>query len=320
LTSNLELDSLSSFLSLLPPSYFARHGSQEESDRRRGEFDTSPYHPNFPLYPEAELVVESLNKILFATRAVYLRASSSLFDDILSLPPQEDREKKDGHPLIKIDEEGALFEIFLRYAHRGRLLVDGQPPLPPWSAVLLLSKLFDKYDSPDLARFFLIEHLPKFIRDPIIPLEVRGPSVVAGTKISLPPPVEVFAISSIHGLEDLAQRSLRWNHNYGTVSPGTLSLSHNDSADPRKMHNDWRPHGLGDLKLDLLSRVPLKVVLDFSKLIVKVLTTPGYSWINAGDDFKVRRVSLHLSLSFPHPPLQTKPDASSFSSPTAINT
>ncbi|KAL7413144.1 hypothetical protein BDY24DRAFT_415643 [Mrakia frigida] len=194
---------------------------KRKADDTQDKVDPSPYHPNFPLYPEADIVVESSNK------------------------------KKDGHLLIKIEEAGELFEVFLRYAPRGRLLIEGQPPPNP-------PKLFDKYDSPALARYFLIEHLPRLVMDPVLPRGVRGACLVAGTDAQLPLPVEVFAVASIHGREDLAQRSLR-----------------------------LAPSGLGHLSLSLLSRLPTKVVRDFSSLYGKVLTTHGYSWIKAGDDFKL---------------------------------
>jgi len=283
LTSNFEL--VPSLLPSSPSSSFAAMAPKRKATDASDGVAPSPYHANVSLYPEADLVVESSDKILFATRALHLRSASSLFDDILSLPPQEDREKKDGHPLIKIDEEGELFEIFLRYAHRGRLLVEGQPPQPDWDAILLLSKRFDKYDSPDLARSFLIEHLPKFIMDPSVPAAIRGEFVVAGTNDELPLPVEVFAVASIYGLEDLAQRSLRWNNSYGISFPGIVSLSHDDPANEKHMSTDWRSSGLGDLELDLLSRLPVELIAQFSRIYQKVVSTPGYSWIKAGDDF-----------------------------------
>ena len=107
--------------------------------------------------------------------------------------------------------------------------------------------------------------------------------MVAGTDNTV---VEVFAVAAIHGLEDLAQRSLSWSHIWGKTVVGVQSLVHNDPKDPGKLEKDWRPYGVGDIPIDLLSRLPVKVVRDFALLYQKVLTTPGYSWIKAGDDFK----------------------------------
>jgi len=157
--------------------------------------NSTPYHANFPPYPEADLVVESSDKILFATRALYLRAVSSVFDDILGIPSSNE-DKKDGLPLIKIEEEGEIFEIFLRYAHRGRHLVDGKAPEPSWKQILLLSRLVDKYDPPNLGRLILEEQLPRFFKDSRLSAPLRGELVVTGTSdVTLPKTVEVFAVA-----------------------------------------------------------------------------------------------------------------------------
>ena len=91
----------------------------------------SSYSPVFRPYDGADLVVETSDGILFATRALYLRAVSSVFDDILGLP-DSNKEKKDGLPLIKIEETGEILEVFLRYAHRDKLFVGGKGPEPTW--------------------------------------------------------------------------------------------------------------------------------------------------------------------------------------------
>lgn len=245
------------------------------------------YSPNFPLYDGADLVIQSRDGVLFATRALHLRAASSVFDDILSLPPREEQEKKDGLLLLKIEEDSSLFAFLLRYIHPEKLFVDGQLPTATWSTILLLSKLFDKYHTPLLSRLILLEHLPRFIQDPLVPKEARG-----NTSTNLPNAIGVFAIATIHGLEDLARRALKWNHAFMVHEKGARTMSHDDGTDKKKVWLDRRPSGIGDLSLDLLSRMSSKVVRDFSALRQKVLLVPDYSWIKAGDDFKVRFVVL----------------------------
>ncbi|KAL7410948.1 hypothetical protein BDY24DRAFT_443635 [Mrakia frigida] len=110
--------------------------------RKAPEVEDAPkpverYSPIFPLYPEADLVVKT---------ALFLRAVSPVFDDILSLPAQEEHEKKDRLPLLKAS---GILEMFLRWAQRDRLLVNGQPPQPPGSTVLLLPKAFLSSRNPD---------------------------------------------------------------------------------------------------------------------------------------------------------------------------
>jgi len=83
-----------------------------------------------------------------------------------------------------------VFELFLRYVHQDRHLVDGNAPKPTWDQILLLSTLFDKYDTALLANVVFSEQLPRFFRDPLVPDSVREAALLAGSEDSLPPSIE----------------------------------------------------------------------------------------------------------------------------------
>lgn len=46
------------------------------------------------------------------------------------VPSPYNSKMKDGHPLVKLDARGDAFKIFLHYAHRDELVVDGTQPEP----------------------------------------------------------------------------------------------------------------------------------------------------------------------------------------------
>lgn len=250
-----------------------------------GSEDELPlYSPCFSLFPEADLVVQTSDEVLFATRAMYLQAASSVLDDLLSIPIRRRvHEKKDGHPLLKVDEESAEWEVFLRYAQRDRLLdASGKLPQPTWDALLLVDKMTEKYDSPNLARLIFGDQLSRFLGDPSTK---TSPDAEGGSSPA------VFALAAIHGLEDLARQALRCHHYRGLNDADVQIFKHKDSTKPAKLTKGWRPKGLGDLSIDLISRMPPQSIQRYSQLRDKVLMTPGYSWLKAGNDL---RVSLYM--------------------------
>lgn len=180
-----------------------------------------------------------------------------------------------------------MFELFLRYVHQDRHLVDGNAPKPTWDQILLLSTLFDKYDTALLAKLVFSEQLPRFFRDPLVPDSVREVHYSLDQRTASHPPSR-FAVASIHHLEDIAKKALRWAHVWGMIEEGSRTLINKDPEDENKMIVDFRPRGLGERRFELLCRLPMRVIQEYSRLFGKVLTTPGYSWIKAGDDFKVR--------------------------------
>ena len=104
----------------------------------------------------------------------------------------------------------------------------------------------------------------------------------------------------------MAKKVLKWSHTWGEVVKGSKSFSHDDASDPSKMLDDWRSSSLGDLPDELGQRLPWKVIKNFSQLSTKVWTTPGYSWIDAADDFKVCFVD-ESSTNRPRPRLTSFP-------------
>lgn len=237
------------------------------------------YSPVFPLYHGADLVVQSSNGTLFATRAIYLRAASTVFDDVLSLPVGNALKTQDGHSLLRVEEKAPLVEIILRYCHPGKLRVDGKSAEPSWDDVVELTKMFDKYDTPLLAHSFLNGHLRRFVGNPHTFVKPPCPDV---------DPVAVFAVATIFGLEDEARNALRWHHHWGKLDQkGAKSFNHRSAATPDHLQAEWRPNGLGDLPLDLLSRMSFKHIKTYCELHDKSMSTPGYSWIKVGDDFRV---------------------------------
>lgn len=288
------------------------------------ESDKKPsYSPAFPLFPDVDLVVQSSDGILFATRALYLRAASSVFDGILGMPTKNDQEKHDGHPVLKVDEKSDLVQPFLHYAQRERPAADKKPDFPPaptWPTVLLLSTMFDKYDAPLVAQACFRAELPRFIGNPWTYEAAKAKNIA---------PVQVFVVAVIHGLEDMAQRALRWHHQFWAVNSGEgiKSFSHRSSAAPEAL-SLGRPYGLGDLPLDLLARLPVKYIQKYCELHDKSVSTAGYSWIKVGDDFKVSTTSfLHAvtcaqeltsghspllpAVNFVRPPILSQPSQTS---------
>lgn len=253
------------------------------------ESDKKPsYSPAFPLFPDVDLVVQSSDGVLFATRALYLRAASSVFDGILGMPTKNDQEKHDGHPVLKVDEKSDVVQLFLHYAQRERppgATKSASPPAPTWATVLLLSAMFDKYDAPLLAQACFRAELPRFIGNPWTYKSPETKGVAA---------IQVFVIAVAHELEGIAQQALRWHHHWGLTSADYKVFQHKDSSDPAKLSDGWRPYGLGDLPIELLSKLSFKHIKRYSELHTKVLTMPSYSWRDAGDDFKVSTTSIPL--------------------------
>lgn len=179
-----------------------------------------------------------------------------------------------------MEDKSTELEVFLRYVQPDRLLFNGKTPKPNWATILLLSAMFEKYDSPGVARCVLSDQMTRFIRDPHDP-DFSPPT---GWEYRMEP----FALAAIHGLEDVAKRALRWNHSLRVVDAGALSFSHQDKADPEPMARGRRDLSLGDLPVDLLARIPPRVIKTFCQLHTKVVSQPRYSWLNAADDFQVR--------------------------------
>lgn len=238
------------------------------------------YASCFSLFKEADLVLESSDGAFFAVRSMYLKAASSVLDDILGIPAGPNQVEKDGHPLFKLDEKAAPLELFLRYVHRGRYVINGKTPEPSWDSLAAFCEMCDKYDAPITARMALLEQLPMFMGDPL----VIGSRPRRGTVFS----TNVFAIAAIHGLEDLAKAALRWHHEWETKSIEPLrTLSHRHPSEPYAVRESWRPTGLGDVRLSLLSRLSPLVIKSYCAFHTKVLVDPAYSWLHAGDDFTV---------------------------------
>lgn len=235
------------------------------------------YSPNFPLYPEADLIVQSSDGTLFATRAVYLRAASTVFDDLLGLPVDFGQARKDGNPLLQVDESAQALEVFLRYAQKDRLRdAAGALPQPSWDTIVLMIKMIDKYNAPALGRFIFSDQLPRFIAHLGVLPDVQAVE-----------PVNVFAVAAIYELELLAQEALRWHHRWGRRVPEAQSFQHQNPSKPSEMDIGWRPSGIGNLPMDLLSRLSLEHIQRYCQLHDKSMSTPGYSWIKVGDDFRV---------------------------------
>ena len=253
----------------------------EESDQSSSS-SSSSYSKLFPVCATADLVVESSDGTHFAVRSLHLRAASSVLDDLLGIPTCENQDTKDRLPLIKLAEKADEIEIFLRYGQPDRLCFDGKPPRITWHAVCQLSKLLDKYDSPLVAHTLMTDQLPRYIGNPLLPSTRSCRRGVTAT--------EVFVVACLHGKETLAKDALRWHHVWGFETkngiPTTLKLR--GSVDPDLASLDWRPSGLGDVPVELLSRLPTSVVRFYSALHLEVLVTPGYSWLDAAGDFKVR--------------------------------
>ena len=243
---------------------------------------TSTYSAAFPLYKDADLVVQSSDGTLFATRALHLRSASSVFEDILGMPAAQDQEKKDGHSLIKVEEKADLVELFLSYAQRDRAPVSSAvvPSKPDWSTILLLSKMIEKYDAPLLGRSLFRDHLPRFIGNPYVREEAETLTMVSPA---------VFVLAVIHGVEDVARQALRSQQLWGKQEEGIKAMQHENPSLPDKVTAGWRPVGLGDVSEELVARLPAKYITRYCEIHDKVLVTPGYSWLKAGNDFKVSK-------------------------------
>jgi len=145
--------------------------------------------------------------------------------------------------------------------------------------------MFEKYDSPLVAWTFLSNQLPRFIGEPRFFRDPRVLNVL---------PVEVFAVASIHGLEDVARAALRWSTRCGVTSDGwkakagltSIAYKPYYSSDQEES-SKWRATGIADLPLDLLSRMSPAIVSQFSRLHGKVWMTKEYSCDKAADEFKV---------------------------------
>ncbi|KAL7412915.1 hypothetical protein BDY24DRAFT_81947 [Mrakia frigida] len=104
------------------------------SPKRKRTNDFSPPPPpvveSFSTFfndPKADILLRSVDGLLFATRRAYLVAASSVFEDMFEIPqPVEDGAGRRKHgqeapgtlPVVEMSEKGEDLEIFFRWIHR----------------------------------------------------------------------------------------------------------------------------------------------------------------------------------------------------------
>lgn len=156
-------------VSKIPPPSSSSHSSNTSSSFpiNVSTFFNSSSHDLILQTPSLQFYVETL----------YLSASSQVFKNILSLPHSSSSSSKD---ILKIDEDGSLFEDFLRFIHR----TSSPPPSGlAFDRLLEIRKICTKYDV-DVGATRLCEEMFKHVKEK---------------------PLEVWAIAASHGQEGLAK-------------------------------------------------------------------------------------------------------------------
>lgn len=236
------------------------------------------YSELFPLSEKATIILRSSDGTLFATKKFFLEAASPVFEDILEIGAEG--KKRDGKPLVRLDETANDLEPFLRLLHRDQLLRKGEPPDVSIELLERLSPLVDKYQTTNLAWVLYERCLPSLLVQP-----GHGNSPEATDVPCL------LALAVIHEKETAAKAALRNFGEWFVPEKGDTVWAHgvHPNADGRK--TDRRYFGQEDVSLPLLRRLPPTFLATFVMLHRKVSNRPDYSWKNAADDFKVRHPS-----------------------------
>lgn len=218
----------------------------------------------FPLYSGADLVVRASDGVLFATRAIYLRAASSVLEDTLSIGSAHASEKKAGLPVLQLKENEKHVQLLLRLVQRDRHTVNGQALDLSFEYLCRASVLADKYDLSPVVQDLLFDHiLPSFI----------------GRAASM----DILGLAWIHEREDVIRRAIKALHRFGAESIGSMVYWHHSKT----WVYDWRYLSLGDLDDDLAERVPMAYLLQFAELHNQVLCGRTYTFIDAAYDWEV---------------------------------
>jgi len=232
------------------------------------------YSSLFPIYKEADLVVRSKDGILFATEKLHLRSASSVLYDVLGLGSEEG-EKRDGRSLLRLEEEGEVLEPFLRLIQRDKFRIDGEDLELDFKLVMALSPALEKYaTSPQVSLLF-----GRYLLF-LVPLAGQTPPPATRC-------ISLFALAVIHEDRTVAKVALRSLHNWHTAEEEASVFTHHDAANSKAMSNDWRHAGIEDIPLELLERMPMSVVKQFSLLHRKVSSRGEFSWSKAANEFKV---------------------------------
>ncbi|KAL7415313.1 hypothetical protein BDY24DRAFT_382521 [Mrakia frigida] len=238
---------------------------------------TSPtsdrYSSLFPIYDEADLVVRSCDGILFATRKVFLRAASSVLDDVLSMG--REGEKRDGRAMLQLSEKGEEIEPFLRIVQRD----DGENKFTlDLKNLVQLSPLVEKYEITVLSSYLLAWSIEKLLPKP--------PST---TRASPSDVLSLLALAIIHDKLDAAKtiiESLEGWYVYEYDSDRTFYYNPTVTVPSSDGSVRRRRLGIEDFPDELLERMSARAIKSFGRASRKVADEKDYTWASAARDFK----------------------------------
>lgn len=235
------------------------------------------YHPDFKLYEDADLVVRSCDGKLFATRALYLRAASPIFDGMMKIGSPELGEKRDGLPLLQISEDAVQTRVLLRLLQRDKFEI-AHDTLLTFDKLFTLSPLVEKYVvSPSLVTFLYGYVLSNFLPD-------RNNGSRPQQAVHA---MDVVALGLIHHQERMVRRGLRVLHTWGLKEEEHGSTSPKwDANDTKKITVRVRDFSLDSVSPELIPRISVKHLQQLALMHAKVTSRDGYTWLKAADDFK----------------------------------
>ena len=243
-------------------------------------------HKTFPLGPEVDIFVRvkihSGLFYLFGTRKVLLQAASSVFQDMLAIA--EPRMTYKSIPIVDIVEDYYTVELLLVHLHPGKLTLSSTN-LPSGrevgsSALHDAARMAEKYDAPLVLHSLLNTHLPV----------LYGPERIFPTDC-----VDAFGLAVVFGATFHVRAALRSFETYKPDRTCDEDDDEDDDENDRKdegVNNDVRrakEFNLSHMDHDILARLSVHQIAEFSRVAGRI--GPGYSWVRAAREFKVRQDS-----------------------------
>jgi len=215
---------------------------------------TAKYHKDFEKTPRSDIILESSNGWHFATSKIYLVAASSVFEDTLLVGSEGAANTVDSLPLIVLpDHRGSLIRGFLSFVQTSPQV---EPPLlPRYSTLDELLQMADKYDAPLVGRSIASHYFP----------------ILLNADVQL---FQLFAVALIHSqfrTRPFVEAVLVQLGNTAVGAPEVdLELIYHDSAGNKDLkmlgNKGFRPFNLEDLPFELLERINLRDIVEFTRV------------------------------------------------------
>lgn len=225
---------------------------------------------------KADIILRSVDNVDFALRRALLEASSSVFEDMLSLsqPARQDGSTDAGElDVVQLAEQSRPLELFLRHVKPQAYLRDELAPgFPPFENFAVIEDLEDvlgmarKYDAPLVLDVVARLHIPKLIR--LYPL--YG-----------------WVVACEFDRVELVREATRTFADAASYKP--LAGAKRTDSKASRLTTDRRDFCLGDINSKYLAKLPTSSIRNFCAVHAKVVASSDgkYTWSNAADEFEL---------------------------------